>query len=87
MPYEYENEPNLLIELLPRLEVPVTAAVRPHLRAGMVADQPELESDVQVQLLVNARLVPSLENLAVLRSIQSQLAQSRPADGTGHQAS
>ncbi len=62
-----------LIDLLGRLERPVSALVRPHLREVLEADWPDLALGLPRRdgpiLLVNARMVPSvtaLENLSAL---------------------
>ena len=68
-----------LIDLLAELDQPIHTVVRPHLRALVAADFPELagEADpgLKVDLLINARAVPCEATRTALRTL---LADGRP---------
>ncbi|MCA9175924.1 MAG: hypothetical protein KDB14_15670 [Planctomycetales bacterium] len=66
---------NRLLDWLRRLGAPVLAAVRPHLRGVLAEDAPDLTGDGQVNLMVNACLVPSRQNFETLRTL---LREQRP---------
>jgi glucose-1-phosphate thymidylyltransferase len=69
-----------LVELLPRLGRPVKAVARPHLRAVLRADRPDVASGANGRresvLLVNARMLPVVSVVERLRGI---LQRGRPA--------
>ena len=62
-----------LIDLLADLDMPVEARIRPHMRELVKADYPVIgrrrSAADDWQLLVNARLVPSVENIRRLKAL------------------